>query len=103
MTEVYVPSAVRPVVPAGRKRVASAPLELVRTIDTNGKRVPLKNGGERAQDDARFLIAARGRTSLNLVAPIERLGMAGERGVVVGWCLVNMRGGTVVSPKLGQA
>jgi hypothetical protein len=75
VTEVYVPSAVRPVVPAGRKRVASAPLELVRTIDTNG----------------------------NLVAPIERLGMAGERGVVVGWCLVNMRGGTVVSPKLGQA
>jgi hypothetical protein len=61
VTEVYVPSAVRPVVPAGRKRVASAPLELVRTIDTNGKRVPLKNGGERAQDDARFLIAARGR------------------------------------------
>jgi hypothetical protein len=45
VTEVYVPSAVRPVVPAGRKRVASAPLELVRTIDTNGKRVPLKNGG----------------------------------------------------------
>jgi hypothetical protein len=61
VTEVYVPSAVRPVVPAGRKRVASAPLELVRTIDTNGKRVPLKNGGECVQDDARFLIAARGR------------------------------------------